>query len=1021
MSRNDAARTGFISEQAYPPLSPAWSFDVQGDVVAGPVVYRGIVYATARSGYVYAIDAFTGELIWDYSSDDWIDSSPAVSSAAVFVSGRDGNLYALGRLNGDLLWQADLYAPSSSSPLFYDGRVYVGVGAPVRKLKAFDAATGALLWEKQAAQPVDSAPSTDGTNVYYGSNSGRVYALNAVTGQDIWVAPGYYQTIGSFGPNAVVVSGGSLYALPGHDEKRMFRLLAPGGSQAAVSGSLADQVGTATESEVTSPVVSPYGVFAGAGSIPHTMYALDAASLEGLVFSSPTAGNTGAFGMLSSPAMANGVLYFGTVDARLIAISSSGAVLPGTITLSSSSYTSPAVSNGFVYAGVLGGKVLAYKAALIAAISSPGGYDIIDGTVPVSGYLKNPAMTAYTLEYGAGASPSSWTLIISSPASSEISGGLLGQWDTSLRPNGLYTLRLTVTESAPSGTLAQARSLVRVNHVPQPPTGLIAADEPADSGNKVRLNWTASPSAWVTAYRVYRGPFGGALSYLAAVSTPAVTYLDAAAVTGSTYTYSIRSFDGYTESAASGQASAYSINNNPSSDAVPPSAPAGLTAAPGASGGKVALSWTAPGNDGITGACSGYEIRYATYSFSWTSGSVWKSTRAAAGPYGTAETETVSGLFGGVTYYFLLKAYDAKPNYSAVSNSASAYGLPDYSPPRAPFSLVVADKPGDHGGSLVLGWLRSPDDGAGANDVYGYKIYRAQASEQQVSSAPYAIVGRGYSVYVDTSAPENIKFYYTVAAFDSTNNSTMTAEASGISADNWRFFNAASGGTVRLADGTEVSIPANAASQNDNILVVRLDEEDYFGTSARVTADTGGARTTGIIYEVKFENPATTLLKSAIISLPYTLAEIGNIPEENLRVYLLDGSRWALVNTSRVRPDLGKVTAEVDHFSIYSVMGYVPSGALLDSNSVYTYPNPAKGDTLTFKFLPADKSYVTIDVYNVAGEKVARLEKADCPGGVTSEIVWIVKNIASGVYVYRVEAVSASGKKSVTKKLAVIH
>lgn len=1019
--RNDSGRTGFTSEQAYPPLAPAWSFEVQGDVTAGPVVYGGVVYATARTGSVYALNAFTGELIWDYSSDDWIDASPAVSSAAVYAAGRDGRLYALDRLTGQVLWQAELSAPSASSPLFFNGRVYVGVGAPVRKLKAFDAATGTLLWEKQANQPLESAPSTDGRLVYYGSNSGRVYAVNAVTGLDIWPAPGYFQTIGSFGMNAVPVSGGSVYALPGHDERKMFRLLAADRSEAAVTRDFAELPGLASENEVTSPVVSPYGIFAGAGSRPHNIYAFDAASLEDLYFSSPTAGNVGSFGMLSSPAMANGVLYFGTVDARLIAISSSGAVLPGTITLSSSSYASPAVSNGFVYTGVLGGKILAYKASLITSISAPGRYDVLDGTVPVYGYIKNPALTAYTLEYGAGEAPSSWSLIISSPASSEISGGLLGQWDTASIANGLYTLRLTASESSPSGTLPQAKAVVRVNHVPQPPSGLSASDEPADSGNKLRLNWTASPSAWVTASRVYRGSSGGPLSYLAQVSTPALTYLDASAVTGSTYTYAVRSFDGYSESAASGQASAFSINNDPSSDSAAPSAPAGLSAAPGASGGTAALAWTAPGNDGIVGAAAGYEIRYATWSFAWASGSVWKSSRPAAGPYGTAEAETVSRLFGGVTYYFLLKAYDFNSNYSPASNAASSWATPDLVPPAAPSSFQVADKPGDHGGALVLGWLPSPDDGAGADDVYGYKIFRSESSGVQASSAPYAEVGPGYSVYTDTSAPENIKFYYAVAAFDSTNNSTTTAEAYGVSADNWRFLDKSNGGTVRLADGAEVNIPPDSASANDSILVTRLEQADYFGTSARVSADTGGARSTGIVYEVKFENPATKLLKAATLTLPYTTAEIGSIPEANLRVYLLDGARWSLVNTSRVLPDQHKVSAEVEHFSVYSVMGYVPSGALLAAGSVYTYPNPAKGDTLTFKFLPADTSFVIIDVYNVAGEKVARLEKAGCPGGVTSEITWIIKNIASGVYVYRVEALSALGKKSVTKKLAIIH
>ena len=64
---------------------------------------------------------------------------------------------------------------------------------------------------------------------------------------------------------------------------------------------------------------------------------------------------------------------------------------------------------------------------------------------------------------------------------------------------------------------------------------------------------------------------------------------------------------------------------------------------------------------------------------------------------------------------------------------------------------------------------------------------------------------------------------------------------------------------------------------------------------------------------------------------------------------------------------------------------------------------------------------MAIDVYNVAGEKVARLTKENCPAGLTSEIAWNIRDIASGVYVYRVQAESASGRKTVTKKLAVIH
>jgi len=224
---------------------------------------------------------------------------------------------------------------------------------------------------------------------------------------------------------------------------------------------------------------------------------------------------------------------------------------------------------------------------------------------------------------------------------------------------------------------------------------------------------------------------------------------------------------------------------------------------------------------------------------------------------------------------------------------------------------------------------------------------------------------------------------------------------------------------VRLADGMEVEVPGASASQNDKIMVTRLDPVSYAPLfRARATTP---ANPTNIVYEVRFQNPATHLVAPALIHLPYTDADVAGMQIENLRVYTLTGGAWVMLNTSAVDAAAKKVSAEVSHFSVFRVMEYVPSGALFSDEEVYTYPNPARGDIVTFKFRVAHKAYVKVEVFNVAGEKVASLAKADCPAGQASELVWNVKGIASGVYVYRLEAQSSVGNKSVTKKLAVIH
>ncbi|MEK7721430.1 MAG: T9SS type A sorting domain-containing protein, partial [Elusimicrobiota bacterium] len=643
----------------------------------------------------------------------------------------------------------------------------------------------------------------------------------------------------------------------------------------------------------------------------------------------------------------------------------------------------------------------------------PGETAVLSGTVAVRGYVSNPALGGYTLEYSSGGSPQVWNLIISSATGYAVEGAALAAWNTSGLPNGVYTLKLTVLPV--SGYDSTARLTVRINSVPAAPAGLLAADVPGDGGNRLGLTWNASAGA--AEYRVYRA-VSGAFSLISSATTAA--YIDAAAVTGTTYTYVVRAFDGYVESAGSGQASAFSVNDT--GDNLAPGAITGLSAVPGSLGGAISLSWAAPGNDGNLGTASDYLIRYTTASdYDWSNfdgASLFASTRAVQGPVGTQETYGLAGLLGGVTYYFAVKTADFVPNLGPLSNIATSWAAVDTAPPLSPSGLAVADTLGDEGGSLTLTWTLSPDDNAGG-DVYGYRIYRRRQNTSYISSAPYASVQAGMKIYIDTSAPQNLRFYYSVAAFDSTNSSPLSGEGYGVSVDNWRFLDAAQGVSLRLADGARVDIPDAGASQNDGIMMLKVDPATYQPQFA--ARSNTGANPTSVVYEVRFKNTATKLLKNAALSLPYTSADVAGMEIENLRLYTLSGGNWLLLNSSKVDSQAKKVSAEVSHFSFFRIMEYLPSGALLNGDEVYTYPNPAKGDNVTFKFKLSDKSYVKIDVYNAAGEQVASLEKANCPAGQTSEIVWSVKNTASGIYIYRVRAESASGNKAIIKKLAVIH
>lgn len=87
---------------------------------------------------------------------------------------------------------------------------------------------------------------------------------------------------------------------------------------------------------------------------------------------------------------------------------------------------------------------------------------------------------------------------------------------------------------------------------------------------------------------------------------------------------------------------------------------------------EVTLSWTAPGDNGIVGRASQYDLRYATIPI--TDANWAQATKVANLPApkqaGNKEIFKVGGLFASTTYYFSLKTADARPNWSILSNIA---------------------------------------------------------------------------------------------------------------------------------------------------------------------------------------------------------------------------------------------------------------------------------------------------------------------------------------------------------------
>lgn len=101
---------------------------------------------------------------------------------------------------------------------------------------------------------------------------------------------------------------------------------------------------------------------------------------------------------------------------------------------------------------------------------------------------------------------------------------------------------------------------------------------------------------------------------------------------------------------------------------------------------------------------------------------------------------------------------------------------------------------------------------------------------------------------------------------------------------------------------------------------------------------------------------------------------------------------------------------------VENLAGIIPDNFELNQN----YPNPFNPST-TIRYALPSESKVTISIYNLLGQEVATLVN-DVKSSGYHEVVFNAANLSSGVYLYRINAVSTSGSKefSNTKKLVLL-
>ncbi|HTY74638.1 MAG TPA: PQQ-binding-like beta-propeller repeat protein [Candidatus Nanoarchaeia archaeon] len=187
-----------------------WQFPTSS-VECSPTVVNGVVYIGSFYGFVYALNASNGSLIWDVQTGGAVSSAPAVVNGIVYTGSKNGYLYALNASTGSEQWSYDTKGPIYSSPAVNNGIVYVG--SESGSLFALNANNGALIWYFTTSGIIDTSPAVANNMVYFSTRGGYLYALNAASGAIDWefLPPTGPFTAGSYQYSSAAVANDILY------------------------------------------------------------------------------------------------------------------------------------------------------------------------------------------------------------------------------------------------------------------------------------------------------------------------------------------------------------------------------------------------------------------------------------------------------------------------------------------------------------------------------------------------------------------------------------------------------------------------------------------------------------------------------------------------------------------------------------------------------------------------------------------------------------------------------------------
>lgn len=381
--RGNLQNTGYTDEVVTPPLNLGWQIKLPNNstIASSPVVSSGILYIASEDGFIYALNSFTGEILWKFKTESAIRGTPYAGEDSVWTTSGDGYIYSFDKIFGRLLFKSQTGGQDASSPILSDGKVYIGSGYPKNEVMCFDGLLGNLLGSYKTGQPIYSSPAIYSDSVYIGSDDGKFYGLS----KDLVPQKEFKPDKGLIYFSSPAVDNDIIYGLSGDYDKNFYAWDLNTGME---KWRYPTGTNPAKYVMISSPAVANNLVYFAMGFPTAYLYALNKDALT-LAFKQDI-GSSLERGILSSPAISDKVLYIGSGSSKLYAIDAlSGATLH-TENLLGPTVSSPAISEGIVYITTIDGNIYSFEGnnPLGLKVNSPNNLITTSSNITVSGEVN---------------------------------------------------------------------------------------------------------------------------------------------------------------------------------------------------------------------------------------------------------------------------------------------------------------------------------------------------------------------------------------------------------------------------------------------------------------------------------------------------------------------------------------------------------------------------------------------------------------------------------------------------------